>query len=438
MSVPEPRLRWWRRRRTRWAIRVALVLAVLLIAREVVVTVLWRRYGAEQDRVGEELKRRDGRRVPLAGPAQTGNAWDDYFAAGAMVHEETPSHRELLQCAFTPRARTGDDVKAAADVHEAEAAILLVERGARREAYRPPVDLPHDEKGIDTGLEGFHHLSNLLGTRARMRLAKGDVEGAISSCVTGFQFGLDVAHGPRYLDWSFGASMVDSQLVSIQCLVRAPGLDADQIQRLEALLLAVELQFPGPFAEPEVHERERWLWSRTKVEELDFPRGVFRPETWQRNQVPWLALWKFGFSYRLASLDAMRFRTEFEAAAAPSEALPWSEAGPMMARLSQASRECANPLLSGFGVRLYWDEIYRTLTAELRLLRAALQLRRNASPGTPGWPDDPFTLAPLRLREMDGLRVLWSEGPDGNQEGVGEWRHRNKPEDIIFVVEEGP
>ena len=443
MAIPESRFRRWRRRLTRWAIRVALGLAVLLIVREIVVTILWHRFAAAQDRVGEELKRRDGRRLPLAGPVEPGNAWDDYVAAAALV-EVRPGYynTDSLDRAFSPDQKAGDDLKAMAALRDGESVLRLVERGSRRESCSIPFDRTFYRSNNGPSYGALHYLGTLGAARTRQQAARHDIEGALASAATGLQFALDVARGPSQIHLSYGAGILESATDAVRVLSSSSQLDGDQIKRLAVIIAAVEERVPSPYRELASYERDFWLFRKNVAEEFEFPAGVFRAAAWfpepRATLPPWWTLWRYGFSYRLAILSDMRFRSDVWTRLLPTGGQPWKIVGPVLAGARKDVRAMVNPTVPDWsGPNLYWDQGLRIRLAHLRLLRASLLLRSGGRPGVQDWPEDPFTREPLRLRELDGVRVIWSEGPDGDQGGVGGWRYRDESDDILLVVEEG-
>lgn len=431
MSAPESRWRKWRPRLMRWVIRVALALAVLLIAREIIVGVLWRRYGAAQDRTRERLAQRDGRRAPLAGPVQSGNAWDDYDKAIVCVGSAGNYDSVALSRAFSPLRRKGDDAKATEILQKREYSLHLLDEGARRESCRHPVNHPLDTP-THTRCFGLQRLGDLAEARTRQRLALNDLEGAFGSAITTLQFALDIVNGPDVSHLYYGAALLDDATEAVRSLLLAPEFGREPALLLEAILLAAEAQMQSPGARLDSYASDLWHQYKTRTEELEFPRGTIRGEAWSTERYnwppPWWTLWRTGFSYRLLVLDALRIHAEVEAQAATTEGLAWSEAGQNPANAARIYR--------GGGLNLRWDETYRLRRAKLRLLRAALQIRRGDGPGSVDWPQDPFSLKPMRLREAEGWRVLWSEGPDGDQGGVGEWNRWDQPADIVLLIEE--
>lgn len=355
--------------------------------------------------------------VPLPDP----NGYDFFVRAGAALKTENPGPPSA---AASQNVATDLALQRAYVAKNAETLRLL--RQGLRLPSRKPAQRTQDSIDADfKPYQQFRDMARLLVQESRVRLADGDLNGAVDSLLDGIQFGTDIVRGGPFMAMLVGVAVEAVARADMWSLVKH--LDAPNARRIEKRLEAIEAA-RVPLSS--VIEEEKWFglsllresmrapeWAALRAGKTDDQAEKKSSEEEAKAEAEFkntsdAQIEANYIAYMDAVVALTRKPFDIAAPAPPAPADAWSRAytGKIIARPDSRV-------------------IYERSVAANRLLIVALALRvyhgeHNAFPTTLNalapqplaqMPTDPFssTGAPLRYQLAQGAYTLYSIGPDG-------------------------
>ena len=430
-----PRLHGWFRRLSLGLAAIAVLATLALLVYQIVVRQRWKRFERELAESRAALPYVAPGRVPLLEPRVPGNAWDGYFAVLGQMPPSDSQECIAVNRVLYKKAKPEEEEIARSCVERLRPALDTLLAAARCERA--------DARGFVLPGEGFARFrpAGALGVIARLdaslRRDAGDEAGADLKLAALAQFGLDVCRFGDGLGCLAGVGQLEGVLQEYVELIAAPGMGADQLETVAQLCEAIESNLPTSLQIRDfLHVGE----SLVLVEIPDDPHPWYRAHRFlhaREAYEPFKARFIFApraFSIREAIVEFWdawrRTRSIFEGA----ESRRYSDIRADLDRDNQLRGDTWNPLVQADAWMFGIESSALRLRAHCRLLRAAIQLRQGLSPADPRWPVDPYSLKAIGYRTEGDRAVLWSEGEDGDQGGLGIWAAYGHGNDIVLVL----
>ena len=336
-------------------------------------------------------------RPVLFGSAISGNAWDAYAAAIALSNAD-----EKLEVLVRPAERAKADPSQLAMLLAAHTETLAeLHRGAHCRVVRDPVIWSRGFDGAMHSLLVLRGLSNLAVTQALAQIELGEPVAAVDTLLDSAQMGRDVAHSRVLINEIIGLAVL--QISTSEAVGRN-----DLLERLSPAALD---RFADGLAILDEHIAK--IGPSLHGEAVLFARTAQNhPELFAGAGLPTFS-WRYGFSSRWMFADAgleLIDRADRTVAAAEG---PWSTCDSFLSTLEEELMATTNPVLSGAGVANGVLVTRFQTVARLRLLRMAIEHRRERP--VPQLAD-PFGDTLRHETDAKGKTRFWSVGPDPSQD----------------------
>lgn len=367
-------------RRFKWSLRLFAAIVVGAFGLGVFLgRAYWNDFEARHEALKERVRTRahQGLRIPLLGVAEAGDAAEEYRAVLKELRLQwSPEYYGMLDnpARYPPEAR-----------QELLARFSPLLQRLRRAARLESACIPREALPAGTSFYdgiGAGRAGTLLTLSARLRQEQGDSDGAIEDIATCLQLAWDISLEPDsyscYQLWRWGTEEARRILPDVET-------SSNQLAKLEQVLTQVEVGLVS---------------AHSRLEEFITSAG----DSIRRDVG---ASWKHqaGQGLFLQSLTDSYERAERALWMAAGE--DWTKASARYQELIGQERLAWNPWKDcmALGANRY-DNLYRVLLAQFRLVRAAARARLGKGPGTPGWPIDPMTLQPIDHQvQGDKIRI---------------------------------
>jgi hypothetical protein len=361
----------------------------------------------------------DANRVPkveIPTPAMPSpNAWDDYLKAAAEMRAH-PAAQELI-VGIDPATQDYTSPEVEAALRALKPSVAALHRGFSHDCQAPPI------RSWSTSYSGFaqvREVARLLAAQAQNRAARGDWSGAMESQLDGARLGADVTRGGAFIHALLGESCralaceeawetVD-HLDSRQALEAARRLRSIAARRASLRQVLVEYKLSTQASLLDLFRNPDWHRELAPVES---PEGRANP----LHDLFFMLIGKRRvFRNCTAAFDAeiamarLPYPDRKSPAASPHD--PHTELltslFPGMHLKDAALRAQDSLLLEALALRAFYVNTGGYPRAAEDLVPAYL----------PALPDDPFARAgPLKYRLQGARYVLYSIGPDGEDDG---------------------
>jgi hypothetical protein len=269
-------------------------------------------------------------------------------------------------------------------------------------------------------------LCRVLACSIRMRVAAGNLDGALDDLETSWQLAVDTANAPGLISTLVGIACAHIVSEDIPELLRAAA--PEQRARLARLAKGVDAQFPTLAS---TMDAERALMNETMKTAVEDGGGLEALGT----EAPIAIAWRQGFSLKIVAAECDLAYQRGAEEARKAESMPWLQANALLLESAERADNSGNPLLKLLFVSNAGPEkSLRTLHARLRLIQAAVLKLDGAGETDPDWPDDPFSLAPIKVRVDPTGTVFWSRLAGGPDTATGWWVSTQDADDLVLEV----
>lgn len=387
------------------AAALACCAVVAVLARAEIERRQWRDFCAAQADLAARLAAPAEARERFVEATEEGDAWDSYRSAENGIQVAIRAGRFTFR---KPRDPIDGLMTLATGLPPSEdllkhcpAALSDLRAAARRRLRAVP-----GRESPFADARTARVASDLLLLSANKSAQSWDPASAVEDIATALQLEQDLDGSIRSFE----------ELEALRDLTTGQELPDPLLLRIEQMLLRIESGIPGLPRSLELGRTQLGDFIASGST-LTLPRD-FRAAPHE--------LWRNGFSLKLAVCEADRRAERLVRQASEIERMDWERANLKFKEWHAGRPEAPdpNPVVREFDLDARTIEMsLRHFKAYLRLLRAAVMSRRGLGPASPGWPADPWDLAPLRRRETPDEWILWTGGPDGagieTEGGVG-------------------
>ncbi len=391
---------------------IGVVAAGLIAAVESAADKAWSEFLRDQAARRAAFDAELGDRPPVAVMPSPGNAWTGYTPALEKLIAIPEGDRRVLEEAAAAPAPPEVRARGIALLPAAEPHLATIRIAARAAVAKLPLDV---EKGWNVRMPHIaqaRFASRVLALSASARLEAGNVDGALDESEVALQLASDTMHVPAVVSGLIGASCIAQALDVVKEIAVSPGATPSQLARIEGMLRRIDERL---VTVPRLLETERLFLGQTLilfVEKGEDPGvGPLR-----------LRSWRSLFSFRLMAAETMHHMDRLIDAAREAEPLEWPRVQSKLDGITNELTASHNPLtaitlISATGIA----RGLRECRARLRVLLAAVLIRRGDRPPSAAWPVDPFPLVPIGHADAVTHWRVWSSWHDGIPSPNGSW-----------------
>ncbi len=382
----------------------------------------WKDFVASNGALRSRVMAGTSARMPFAGPAVAGNAWEGYDDATRGLPLLSASDRDAIYNTALAKAKPEEEARIAVLLVEQAPALEKLRAAARFDSYAVPFDWARGADMEMPWLTGFRMGGRLLTASARHRRLAGDRPGAIADLGAAFQLGSDQSRSGPLVCFLFGIDIRGTAFQEAAALATDPALTPEEAASFEDLLRRAEAGAPSLEAAIEAEQ----LILNQVMEDLATgkpgaaPGGLSISLMGTSSKVARVLGFRHGFSWRIAAANLNDALSRERVLVREFEGRKWSEAAPAFAAFLKPFE--SDPLATvTLPVPDPFEKSRRLTLARYRLLRMLL-MERSAGGTVPPPLEDPFSCAPLHRREGPGIVHYWTEWADGDDGASGEWK----------------
>lgn len=349
---------------------LALVVSGMAIASSI--DALWREALEHAISLAKRLPQAQARRACLWGPVESGNAWEDYYAALRAIDTDPVDGRAAVRLLAAPSQL--DRREREALLHRVAPALDLLRAGAHRELALAtlPTQSPRETQVDADPTAAVRRLSALARLRAEHLAERNDADGAVQQLLDVLQFARDLMATPRWREEALG---IDVIAATFDYLAANDGLRIVRLpsQALSALDLGLA-------------DLDAGLPARSNATLGDAVDLVLRldhdPVLADELAVRAFGAWRYGCSARAMAARYLEHIDQHARDAAEAHAHPGPDLLANLLRLRGRLDSSSNPLTRRVAIEGQGDPRRRIhALVRLRLLRLAAQFRQGRTPG---------------------------------------------------------
>ena len=358
-------------------------------------------------------------RSVLRGAPVPGNAWTDYEIA---IDEVKKVGRDLQA---VRRFAMGNE-KDPRSVIDPESrnfarAIEAMRRGTQRAEGADASRWTSDVEIRARPTMEYSSVAAVAVLKARQDFEAGLHRDSVELLLDVLQYAGDIQRRSTLYFYGTGSSITEYPLNSLRKILPTGKFTSEELKEFDRQLELIERDLP----DVQVNLRNEAI-----VQRVEMITGG--PEAWSVQQFSTWGLWRYGFSNRLAAVDAVGWNDHFRERVAAMDSLPYLEFQVALDAFVRDVEKCPNVLARGlYPIPRLQALTGRTNLSQLRLLRAAV---RYLLSGQFIELPDPFGTV-IQHAEAAGKVTFWSLGLDGfDQGGTGHWEPNMYGGDMILEV----
>ncbi len=346
-----------------------------------------------------------------------GSAWSDW----------TPAIQGLAMATLEPMAAVLRGEVEATDpaaldlvIAANEAALAALLAGAHRNVGRFPADGALRHRVLDNALAPLE-FGRLGAVAAERAMARGDVIAAIDLALASVQFGRDLLDHAPLLSAAVGTAVITRALHVLAHWLANAQLEVGHRRRVAQALAVIDDGWPA--SSLVLASEHDWMLGEFGLAGESAPKA-------DAIGIPFLSLWRHGFSMRNAMADWWHLAQAREAVANRADALDWPTADSELRAVEDPGTTRVLRMLSAQFVD--FEGSLREARAMLRVLREAFA----TADGVALSLADPCGAGPLRRTQQEGRTRIWSVGRDHvDGSGVGWLVQPRDGGDIAIEIE---